>query len=869
MNWHTLDIEEAYNITGSRPGGLNNDLAAIKLEECGPNELEAKKKKSPWLIFAAQFKDFMILVLVVAAVISGIAGDSADAIIILVIIIINATVGFIQEYRAEKAMDALKKMAVPQTTVRRNGRRIFLPSSALVPGDVVLLEAGNTVPADLRLTLSHALKVEESSLTGESVPVDKSTTTLKDPELVIGDRFNMLYKGTQVTNGRGEGVVVATGMNTEIGQIARMLQEEESMTPLQKRMTDFGKKLSYLILLICLVLFGVGLLRGEEPISMLLVAISLAVAAIPEALPALITIALSRGAARLVRKNALIRKLPAVETLGSVSFICTDKTGTLTQNKMTVVEVHPGQASLDTGGVLPPIELAMVLNHDVHAGEKGEWIGDPTEIAMVHYIHEKHGEEVYDLARSSFEREAELPFDSDRKCMSTIHHYHGQYLVITKGAVESITAAMRDEDGKQAILQQAEELAARGIRVLAFGTRVMATVPDPLLIDEVEKDLQYTGMVGMVDPPREEIKSSIAECRTAGIRPVMITGDHKETAAAIARQIGMMDEGDLVVTGSEMSRMEEEEFTATVEKIRVYARVSPEQKLNIVKALQQKGHFVAMTGDGVNDAPSLKRANIGVAMGITGTDVSKEAAHMILLDDNFTTIVKAVKEGRRIYDNIRRFVKYIMTCNSAEIWTIFLAPLLGLPIPLLPIHILWINLVTDGLPGLALSAEKAEKDVMQRKPRGSNESLFAEGIGIHIIWVGLFMAFVTLGTQAWALKVSGSHWQTMVFTVLSLSQLGHVLAIRSDRDFIYKKGLFTNPSLIWAVLITTGLQLAVIYLPVANRFFKTSPLTLTELVICFGLSALVFHAVELEKWVKKRRERSVATRSIDKSHHKG
>lgn len=846
MNWHQIPQAELYSQLQTSERGLTPDEAARRLEEHGPNQLQEKKKKPAWLIFLGQFKDFMIVILAAAAVISGIVGDLADTIIILVIVLLNAVVGFLQEYRAEKAMDALKKLASPQTRVLREGRLLQIPSFELVPGDWVLLEAGVLVPADLRLTEVHSLRIDEASLTGESIAVDKSIHPLVAVDPPLADRVNMAYKGTQVINGRGAGVVIGTGMATEIGKIAQLLQGKESATPLQQRMGDFGKKLSYLIIGICVLLFLVGLARGEEPMEMLLVAISLAVAAIPEALPALITIALARGAKRLVQKNALIRRLHAVETLGSVTFICTDKTGTLTQNKMKVVKVS------DAGAQLPHsphsvLTLSMALNHDVQAGADGLQ-GDPTEVAIVEWLDQERPDT--GAVSHTFPRAGELPFDSDRKLMTTLHQTGNGFLAVTKGAVESITGRLRTE--APGAMDEAEEMAASGMRVLAFAYKELDRLPEPLTIEEVERDLSFCGLVAMIDPPREEVKTAIGECRTAGINVVMITGDHKATATAIASEIGILSEGHRVTTGSELKNYTEDDWERHVENTRVYARVSPEQKLNIVKALQGKGHFVSMTGDGVNDAPSLKTANIGVAMGITGTDVSKEAAHMILLDDNFATIVKAVREGRRIYDNIRRFVKYIMTCNSAEIWTIFMAPLLGLPIPLLPVHILWINLVTDGLPGLALSAEGAERNIMRRPPRKPTESIFAGGTGIHILWVGILMAAITLGTQAWAIRNAGTHWQTMVFTVLSLAQLAHVFAIRSDEEYIYRKGFFTNPQLVWAVLGTFGLQLAAIYLPAANRLLKTEPLTLNELLICIGLSVVLFHAVEAEKWFKKR-----------------
>jgi Ca2+-transporting ATPase len=855
MNYHHLSIHESFELTGSSKKGLSVAEAETKLQEYGPNILQETKKKSAWLILLNQFKDFMVLILLVAAVISGVVGDLTDTIIIIIIVILNAIIGFSQEYRAEEAMQLLKKMAALQAKVLRDGVAVSLPAAELVPGDIVLLETGNSVPADLRFIETHSLKIDESALTGESVSVEKITAKLKEDNLPLGDRLNMAYKGTIVTNGRANALVVATGMNTEIGKIARLLQENESATPLQIRMADYGRKLSLVVLGICIILFGMGLLRGEKVMDMLLLSISLAVAAIPEALPALITIALAMGAKRLVKQNALIRKLTAVETLGSVSYICSDKTGTLTLNKMKVVRTSEEVANLESLPY-PALHLAMVLNHDVthneNAAAGNKHLGDPTEIALVEYMHEKLGIKTYDEIVALLPRVAELPFDTDRKCMTSIHQWEGKYLLFSKGATESISENLSAGENKTQMHLESIELAKQGLRVLAFAYKILDAIPSPFTYENVEKELKFVGLVGMIDPPREEVKVAIAECKSAGIRPVMITGDHPATAEAIAKEIGILEKNGLVVTGKVLQSMTSKELEDKVEKIRVYARVSPEQKINIVKALQARGHYVSMTGDGVNDAPALRAANIGIAMGINGTDVSKEAAHMILLDDNFATIVKAVKEGRRIYDNIRKFVKYIMTCNGAEIWTIFLAPLVGLPIPLLPIQILWINLVTDGLPGLALAKEQAETDIMKQPPRNSTESLFAGGIAYHILWVGLLMAGVTLGVQAWAIQQHNTHWQTMVFTVLSLSQLGHVLAIKSEKTFLYQQGIFSNRPLIMAVIFTAALQVAIIYIPFANDIFKTQPLNFQELMICIGLSAVVFHAVELEKWIKKR-----------------
>jgi Ca2+-transporting ATPase len=637
-------------------------------------------------------------------------------------------------------------------------------------------------------------------------------------------------------------------MNTEIGKIAGLLQEAEPATPLQQRMTAFGKNLSYIILLICLVLFISGVLRGEDPFRILLISISLAVAAIPEALPALITIALARGATRLAKQNALVRKLPAVETLGSVTFICSDKTGTLTQNKMRVVKLYEHAAPEAAGVSL--LRLGMALNHDVKFDAADEPFGESTELALVEKIIADGSLEEFQKIARRYPRVSELPFDSDRKCMTTVHHCDGHFLVVTKGASEAVAETLKDADEAKILKDLSEGWAEKGIRVLAFAARVVPELPAPFNYRTVESNLEFAGLAGLIDPPREEAKTAIEECKTAGIRPVMITGDHPATAKAIAAEIGILEKNGRVLTGGELRELDDETFFNLVEETVVYARVSPDQKLKIVRALQAKGHFAAMTGDGVNDAPSLRAANIGIAMGVNGTDVSKEAADLILLDDNFATIVKAVREGRRIFDNIRKFVKYIMTGNGAEIWSIFLPPLIGLPIPLLPIQILWINLVTDGLPALALAGEQAEADVMQRRPRATDESLFSDGVGYHIVWVGLLMATVTIGTQAWAASHGVENWQTMVFTVLSLSQLGHVLAIRSDRTFLYRHGIFTNLPLLAAVLATFGLQMAVIYVPLMNDVLKTKPLTLGELLICLAMSAVVFHAVELEKWIK-------------------
>ncbi|MBK8054023.1 MAG: cation-translocating P-type ATPase [Saprospiraceae bacterium] len=851
MNHHLLPISEIQQLFSTKPDGLSLSNAEERLREHGKNELAEKKKKSAWRLFLNQFKDVMILILLIAAVISIAIGDIKDAVVILIIVLLNAIIGFIQEYRAEKAMAALKKMSASNATVRRSGNVMQIAASEIVPGDIILLEAGNLVPADIRLTETHSLKIEEASLTGESHAVEKCSYELTEENLPIGDRINMAFKSTIATYGRGEGIVIATGMKTEIGRIAQLLQEDESHTPLQKRLADFGKKLSLGVIAICMVLYGVGLLRGEDPIHMLLTAISVAVAAIPEALPAVITIALALGANRMVRKNALIRKLPAVETLGSVTFICSDKTGTITQNKMTVTDVWQSASTTAIKGLQAEelLLLAMELNHDVAINDTNVLTGDPTEIALVEYVrnHKHYNKSLF----QKFKRAHELPFDSERKRMTTIFPHDGKWIAITKGAVESLLECCSEQNEKE-INKTVEEFAQQGKRVLAYGFRELNELPQNICIESIETRLTFLGLAAMIDPPREEARQAIADCHTAGITPVMITGDHPITAKAIALQTGIIHkQTDRTVTGAELSALSDEEFEKEVEYIKVYARVSPEQKLQIVKTLQKKNHFVAMTGDGVNDAPALKRANIGIAMGITGTDVSKEAAHMILLDDNFATIIKAVREGRRIYDNIRKFIKYTLTSNGGEIWTIFLAPLAGLPIPLIPIHILWINLVTDGLPGLAFASEPAEDDILKRPPRATNESIFAKGIGIHILWVGLLMGAVCLGLQAYETHLGNGKWQTMVFTVLCLSQMGHAMAIRSDWKSLFQQGVFSNKQLVGAVLLTLGLQLAVIYVPYLQDIFRTQSLSITELAICFRLSSIVFWAVELEKLIKR------------------
>lgn len=853
--WHLLSTEETIEQADTTLAGLSDEEVSQRISRYGKNRIEGKKQYHPLIAFLSKFNDFMSWVLLAAAIIAGFAGDFTDTVIILVIVLINAIVGFIQEYKAEKAMKTISQMAALKVSVVRNGQTKLIPSEELVPGDLLLLEAGNVVGADIRLIETNRLFLDESMLTGESIPAQKTTSPLLEADIPLGDRTNLSYKGTQVTGGKGKGIVIETGMQTQLGSIAGMLQQKEGVTPLQSRMAEFSKKLSYIIIGICLTLFLIGYLRKEDPLQMLLTTISLAVAAIPEALPALITVALARGAKRMIKKNVLVRKLNAVETLGSVTYICTDKTGTLTQNKMKVVvfdQLLPIDSSTYSNSIY---HHCLALNQDVLETEDGTWSGDPTEIALAEYFVSKYGkQELFEL-RERFRRISEIPFDANRKCMTTVHAYDNRYLIITKGAAESLSGCWNKQVNVDAIEQQVATRSGEGLRVMVYGYKILNTPQEIENINELEKELIPVAIVGMIDPPRNEVKEAISQCKTAGIHTVMITGDHPKTAAAIATQIGLLGQDELTITGKELDLLSEEVFKERIEKIRVYARVSPEQKLRIVKTLQEKGHFVAMTGDGVNDAPSLKAANIGVAMGIAGTDVSKQVAKMILTDDHFASIVNGVKEGRRIYDNIRKFVKYIMTCNGAEIWALLLAPFFGMPIPLLPIHILWINLVTDGIPGLTLANEKSEPGLMKKPPRDPNESLFSIGTGFHIVWVGLLMAAITLGVQAWALSYDHAHWQSMVFTVLSLSQLAHILAIRREKELIFFKHLLTNPSLLVSVSATFFLQLAVLYVPFANDILKTAPLTFQELTICIIGAAVVFHAVEIEKMIRNRKNR--------------
>ncbi|MGL4774215.1 MAG: cation-translocating P-type ATPase [Clostridium sp.] len=848
--------------------GLSDEEAKIRLEKDGENKLASKKKKSTFQLFFAQINDAMIYILLVAAAISAFMGEYSDSIIILIVILINATIGVVQENKAEKALEALKKLSTPKALVKRNGTLKEIPSEEVVVGDIVVIDAGRYIPADLRLIESANLKIEESAFTGESVPAEKDASlVINEEKPPVGDQHNMAFMSTLATYGRGTGVVVGTGMNTEIGKIAKMLDEEpDNQTPLQKKLAQLGKILGFAAVGICIVIFIISMFQGRDLFEMFMTAISLAVAAIPEGLPAIVAIVLALGVQRMIKQNAIVKKLPAVETLGSVSIICSDKTGTLTLNQMTVMKYY-------IDGSLKPIEEldlkneyakklveGMVLCNDATSTE-GSKTGDPTEIALLD-AGIKFNIFKDDL-NSSHKRVNEVPFDSDRKLMTTVNKYDNSYIVYTKGAIDSLFTTCKKalykgeivpltEEIKTELLKASNEMSDTALRVLGLAFKEIPS--EHVEIDTLESDEIFIGLMGMIDPPREEVKGSIVLCKKAGITPIMITGDHKNTAFAIGHELGIATDIKECMAGSEIDNYSQEEFNKIVNNYKIFARVSPEHKVKIVKAFKSHGNIVSMTGDGVNDAPSLKAADIGVAMGITGTDVAKGAAHMILTDDNFSTIVSAVEEGRNIFNNIKKSIIFLLSCNLGEIVALFFAILFNWATPLLPIHILWVNLITDSFPALSLGVDPMDESVMDDPPRNPKESLFANGMGAYLIINGAIIGITTLIAFKLGERLypdSLTHAQTFAFVVLSVSQLFYSLSMRSTKKSVFSVGVFKNKYLIGSILLGIALQFAVISIPFINEVFGVFPLNLKDWAIVIGLSLVPFIINEIGKLFRK------------------
>ena len=920
-DWHALSVDDTLDILKSdRSLGLKDTEIQQRIDRCGRNEIVEAKGRNSWEILLDQFKDIMLLMLIAVAVVSGVLDlislresgmtegtiPFKDTIAIMTIVVLNGVLGYLQESRAEKALAALKNMTSPQVQVLRNGRKIAVDSPQLVPGDIIFLEAGDRICADGQIIEASNLQVRESALTGEAHAVQKSPQSGLAAETSLGDRLNMVFTGTEVLQGRAKAVVTTTGMETELGKIAQMLQSVESEeTPLQQRMNQLGKVLVTGSLILVAIVIAIGVIRSgwTRLRDLVEVSLSMAVAVVPEGLPAVITVTLALGTQRMVKRKALIRKLPAVETLGSVNTICSDKTGTLTQNKMVVQQVETVSNSWQVTGegyqpvgefledakpvganccspLLEILLMACVLCNDATLSqEEGDWhiLGDPTEGALL-TLAGKAGLEQPTL-NSKTRRVLDFPFDSDRKRMSVVCNLgsysesplQNELVLFIKGSPEIILercvayhngkkTLSLDKNSRASIIQTNDRLAQNALRVLAIAYKPLTAVP-PEDAETAERELIWLGLVGMMDAPRTEVKAAVAECLQAGIRPIMITGDHQLTAKAIAQQLGIATESDKpngiasqrILTGRELQQLSQTELEREVEDVSIYARVSPEHKLRIVQALQTKGRFVAMTGDGVNDAPALKQADIGIAMGITGTDVSKEASDMVLLDDNFATIVAATEEGRVVYSNIRRFIKYILGSNVGEVIVIAAAPLLGLPdVPLTPLQILWMNLVTDGLPALALAVEPPEPNIMNRPPIDPKASIFSGGLGLYIIRIGIIFAIITIALMTWAYNSAQTSsnpdsWKTMVFTTLCISQMGHALAVRSHHRLTIELNPFSNPYLLASVVVTTLLQLVLIYVPPIRSFFGTEVLTGQQLLICFGFSLLIFVWVELEK----------------------
>lgn len=862
--------------------GLSPEQVKQLQEKDGPNSLASKKKTSLFQRFIAQFKDFMIIVLIVAALLSGfVAQEWTDAAIIMIVVILNAVLGVFQEARSEEAINALKKMATPNAHVRRNGQVVEIPSTQLVQGDIVLLEAGDVVPADLRLTVTKSLKIEESALTGESVPVDKENGLIAEDKVALADQDNMAFANTNVTYGRGEGIVTQIGMNTEVGKIATMLNNtDETDTPLKRNLNQLGKTLTIMILIICAVVFVVGFFtkQGTEPtqklaIDMFLVAVSLAVAAIPEGLPAIVTIILALGTQVMAKHNSIVRKLPAVETLGATDIICSDKTGTLTQNKMTVEQVYYDNQDHKAAQPIAannPALMAMVLANDSKLDDNDRLLGDPTETALIQYALDQKIP-VHQML-TDYQRLQEVPFDSERKLMSTVNRNGAQYFVAVKGAPDQLLKRVTkiEQDGqitaissqqKEAILEANQKMAKNALRVLGLAYKNIDQLYDEPTTDNVEQDLVFAGLVGMIDPERPEAKKAIVEAHEAGIRTVMITGDFQVTAQAIAERLGILKPGqdERVVTGAQLDEISDDYLQEHVPDYSVYARVSPEHKVRIVKAWQARGKIVAMTGDGVNDAPSLKQADIGIGMGITGTEVSKGASDMILADDNFATIVEAVKQGRKVFSNIQKAILYLMSCNVGEVLTVFMMTMLGWDI-LAPVQLLWINLVTDTLPAIALGLEPVEQGIMKRAPRGRKSNFFSGGVSSSIVYQGILEGLLVLTTYQLGLNF-GPHMNnanlqhadalTMAFLTLGLIQLFHAFNSKYIHQSIFSKHTFSNKWFNWAIVIS-ALVMAAVELPFMTKFFDVTELNGLQWLIVLAAGACMIIIVEIVKFCQRR-----------------
>ncbi len=896
--WKLETEELAKQVQTDGEAGLPPEEAEKRLDQYGPNQLAAKKGSPAWSIFLAQFNSIIIWILFAAAIISGFLKEWVDSLAICGIIILNSVLGFVQEFRAERSLAALKKLSSPLSRIIRGGKAISVPSDNIVPGDLVELEAGDKIPADSRLVYTTGnFAMQEASLTGESVPVNKTSHAIKEDEISLADRYNMVYMGTSVVSGKGRAIVVATGMQTELGKIAGMIQEiREDSTPLQKRLEQFGRWIVVICFILVAMVFVLGFLRGGKLLELFLTSVSLAVAAIPEGLPAVVTIALALGVQRMVKRHCLIRKLPSVETLGCTNVICSDKTGTLTRNEMTARAVYTDRKlyhitgigyepkgdfletekkvnPLQSDGLIRALDIGVLCNGARLIQEAGVYqiLGDPTEAALL-TLAAKAGINI-DNKEDEYPFVAEIPFDSDRKQMTIIRRDQDQMIAFVKGApdvllanctriasenqIKEITQADRER-----ILMVNNDMADQAMRVLGTAYRRFDHLPGKVEADTVERELIFAGLVAMIDPPREEVKVAIESCQTAGIKSVMITGDHKNTAVAIARELGFFGTDSIAMTGNELDEMTQEQFESMVDKTAVYARVSPEHKLRIVQAWRKKGKVVAMTGDGVNDAPAIKEADIGVAMGITGTDVTKEVSDMVITDDNFASIVAAVEEGRGIYDNIKKFIHYLLSCNAGEILVMFTASLIGLPIPLLPIHILWVNLITDGLPALALGMDPIDKDVMKKPPRLLNESVLTRSGGSIMLIQGAFIALCSLLAFWFVLFVENEGLErarTACFIVLSCSQLFHSFNCRSNEKSLFTIGIFSNKKLVAAALFSFALQMLVVYAPFLQSIFKTEALGLFDWVMVVVISSFPFWAMELVKLIRNLTRRKIVT----------